>query len=58
MVLPVPLDGRVQRCTALPALTSEQWSHRFRSTAEQVFEIFTAHWFWHQKYSIMQWSSA
>ena len=37
---PVPLDGRAQRRTVLPALTSER-SNRFRSTAEQVCEEFT-----------------
>ena len=40
------------------ASSSEQWSHRFRSRAEQAFETFTAHWFWYQKELVCRISTA
>ena len=40
------------------ASSTEQWSHRFRSRAEQAFETFTAHWFWYQKELVCRISTA
>ena len=37
---PSPFDCRVQWRTVLAVPTGEQWSHRLRSTAEQLFEQF------------------
>jgi len=40
------------------ASSTEQWSHRLRSRAEQVFETVTAHWFWYQKELVCRISTA
>ena len=35
---PCRSTAHFQQCTVLPVPTSEQWHHRFRSTAEQAFD--------------------